>query len=249
MRSKAKDQQQPLSEKAHALLGHLVTLADSQGEVAVTRKMLAKALGVSVPTVSRALKELREAGELVVVAEGGGRGQPTRYRITALARDTVSVSRSSGGSCRPNSGVSAGERPRKQYHREPFHEPDRDPETVKSIALELGEALVAGTVGLLQGAWHAWKGAPMWGRMALVGVPLGTAGALIGKAQGGRIGALIGGGTGVLIGALLAILTPNDFMEPSQQTPAPCPNQPTESTLNRVDPISATIGKPACQGF
>jgi len=249
MRSGVKDQQQRLSEKAHALLGHLVTLADSQGEVAVTRRMLAKALGVSVPTVSRALRELREAGEIAVVTEGGGRGLPTKYRITAVARDTVRVSRGSGGSCRRSPGATADARPRKQYPQEPFHEPDRDPETVESIALELGEALVAVTVGLLQGAWRAWRGAPVWGRMALAGVPLGTTGALIGRARGGWLGSLLGGGAGILIGALLATLTPSDSGVHPQQSPVPCPNQPTESTLNGVDPIPAIIGKPVSQGL
>lgn len=243
MSTKATSQRQPLSEKAYALLGHLVTLADRQGEVAITRKMLAQALRVSLPTVSRALKELRNAGKLMVVEEGGGRGQPTRYRITALTRDPVRVSRGSGGGYPVSPAVPASTRPQKRYQHDLVQEPDLDSDGMQSAAFELGEALVAGTIGFLRGAGRAWKGIPFWGRLVLAGVPLGTAGGLIGKSQGGRIGALIGGGTGILAGALLAGLPLSRSEAPPQHSPAPFTSQITESLLDGVDPISAAIGK------
>lgn len=245
MRSEA-DVQRVLSQRAHTLLGRLVTLADSHGEVAVTRKKLAMALGVSTPTVSRALRELRESGAIVVIAEGGGRGQPTRYRITAVARDRVPENRGSGESRHRAPAVTAGARFQKQCQLDPVLEPDLDPEAVHSVALELGESLVAGTVGFLQGAWNVWKGLPLWGRMAMAGIPLGTAGALIGRAQGGQMGALIGGGAGVLVGTLLATLTPSESEAAPPQPPTPCPNQPPESTASGIDPISAIV-RPAWQ--
>ena len=71
-----------LSSQAQRLLGHLVTLADDQGIVEVTRAELAKALRVSIPTIARGLRELRHAGELEMMEKGGGRGRPSQYRTS-----------------------------------------------------------------------------------------------------------------------------------------------------------------------
>jgi len=235
-----------LSEKAAALLGHLVTLADSKGEVAVTRKKLAMALGASVPTVSRALRELKEAGLLAVMAEGGGRGQPTRYRITALAREPVPANRGIGDSCYPSAGASTGKSTGKRYHGDPVHEPDHDLEGVRSCGVELGQAMAMGAFGLLEGAWRAWRGVPMWGRIALAGGSLGTVGALVGRSYGGRIGTFIGGASGALAGGLLAALVPSESEALSQQPTASCSNSPLEPAA-MDDFIWAIVDKAANQ--
>jgi len=227
--------QPEVSEKAAALLGHLVTLADSKGEVAVTRKRLAMALGVSMPTISRALRELREVGEITVVTEGGGRGQPTRYRITAIASDNVREGGEAGASCGSSSTVATEGIQEKRYLTEPFRENDLDPETVRSAASGLGELVVAGTAGFVEGAYRAWKQASILGRVALIGAPLGIVGALIGNSQAGKIGTFIGGAAGALAGALLAALVPSE--SPPQQPPQPatvCPDRPSEPVRARV---------------
>jgi len=234
--------QPEVSEKAAALLGHLVTLADSKGEVAVTRKRLAMALGVSMPTVSRALRELREAGEITVVSEGGGRGRPTRYRITAIASDNVREGGEAGASCGSSSRGATDGIPEKRYRPDRYHEDYLDPETVRSAALELGELAVAGTAGLVEGACRALRRASLWGRAALLGMPLGIAGALLGKSQAGRAGTLIGGAAGALVGALVATLIPSESEPPPQQPTADCPS-PLPEPVSVNDPIWAIVGK------
>ncbi|HDN19852.1 MAG TPA: helix-turn-helix domain-containing protein, partial [Candidatus Acetothermia bacterium] len=87
-----------LSRQAAELLGQLISRADANGIVGVTRTELAKMLKVSVPTIARALRELVEAGELELLVRGGGRGRPSRYRITRLSRETVSQPSGHGGS-------------------------------------------------------------------------------------------------------------------------------------------------------
>lgn len=231
-----------ISEKAAALLGHLVTLADSKGEVALTRGRLAMALGVSMPTISRALRELREAGEITVVAEGGGRGQPTRYRITAIASDNVRDSGGTGASCSSNSIGATDGTLEKHYPADRYHKDDLDSETVRAAASNLGELAVAGTAGFVEGACRALKRASMWVRVALLGVPLGVAGALVGRSQAGRAGTFIGGAAGALAGGLLAALVPSESEPPPQQSTAGCPNPPSEPVPVN-DPIWAIVGK------
>jgi len=54
-----------------------------------TRAEVAKALGCSESTVKRALHELKRAGYLEVIAPGGGRGKPTRYRVKPVKEEPV----------------------------------------------------------------------------------------------------------------------------------------------------------------
>lgn len=207
-----------LTPQAEGLLGCLVSLADEHGEVKLTRGQLATARSVSVPTISRALKELREAGELMLVEEGGGRGRPSRYRITRLARDGVSAPRGSGGKDRRNPRASTGEAPEKPCHREPVRETVLDMETLRESATEAGEVLVAGTVGFLQGAARAWRQLPTWQRAALASLPLGTVGAVLGWKGGGKFWAAASGGMGLLAGFTLALLVPEENQPRRSQT-------------------------------
>ena len=162
-----------LSHQAEGLLGFLVTLADEQGVVELTRAQLAAARSVSISTISRAIKELLKAGEIELVKEGGGRGRPSRYRIIRLARGGGSAPRGSGGRHRPVPRALTGEVAVKLGHRELVHDPVLDPETLRKSAAEAGEVLIAGIVGFLQGAARAWRQLPTWQRTVLAGLPLG----------------------------------------------------------------------------
>jgi len=238
--STARGIQPEVSEKAAALLGYLVTLADGKGEVAVTRKKLATALGASVPTVTRALRELKELGLITVVTEGGGRGQATRYRITAIAREAVPTDQGTGGSHYPSAGASTGGSVGKRCHGDPLREPDRGLESVHSCGVEFGQTMVMGALGLLEGVSQAWKRVPTWARVVLGGGPLGAVGALIGRLHGGKIGTLLGGATGALAGALLAALVPSESKSPPREPPAGCPDRPSEP-MSQNDPIWAIV--------
>jgi len=241
--STVRGMQPEISERAAALLGHLVTLADSKGEVAITRKKLAMALGASVPTISRALRELKEAGLLAVVAEGGGRGQATRYRITAIAREAVAADQGAGSSYHPSAGAATGGSTGKRCQGDLVHEPDQDLESVHSCGVELGQTMVVGAFGLLEGISQAWKQVPTWARVVLGGGSLGAVGALIGRLHGGRIGTLIGGAAGALAGGLLAALVPSESEAPPErrkQPPAGCPDRPSEP-VRANDPIWAIV--------
>jgi len=195
-----------------------------------------------MPTISRALRELREAGEITVVAEGGGRGQPTRYRITAIASDNVREGGGAGASRGSNSGGATDGTLEKHYPADHYHKDDLDPETVRAAASNLGKLAVAGTAGFVEGACRALKRASMWVRVALLGVPLGIAGALVGRSQAGRVGTLIGGAAGALVGALVATFIPSESEPPPQQPTAVCPNPPPEPVPVN-DPIWAIVGK------
>ena len=210
-------------------MGYLLTLADGGGIVELTRGELAAARSVSIPTISRALRELREAGELVLVKEGGGRGRPSRYQITRLARGTLSPAKRCG-SHRPSSGGSSGKREVKKYQREPVPEPVLDPETARESAAQLGRALVAGAEGLLQGAAEVWCQLPAWQRTVLAGLPLCAVAAWLGKRGGGGLWMGIGGGVGLLAAAALALLVPEEKVNNSQ-TIAPSSPEAGEAGL------------------
>jgi len=237
-----KDRQQGLSEKAHTLLGYMLTIADSQGEVAVTRRTLATAIGTSVPTVGRALRELRDAGELMVVEEGGGRGQATRYRIKALVRDRISMPLGTGGAYEPRPVGQVTRKERKLDRVDPVHDPDHEPESLYHLAYGVGEALVTTVVGLIQGGWKALKRAPVATRVALLGTPFAAGGGILGNSLGSRCWAFLGVVSGALVGSLLAILIPSDPHEEMEQLPATRPTQEgNRPSFAKADPIAAII--------
>jgi hypothetical protein len=70
------------------VLDHIATQAKG-GIWEETRGEVAKALGCSESTVKRALHELKRAGYLEVIAPGGGRGKPTRYRVKPVKEEPV----------------------------------------------------------------------------------------------------------------------------------------------------------------
>ncbi len=65
---------------AMAVFVHLVDLSDSEGRSWPLRATLAAALGVSIPTVTRAVCALREAGHIEV--DFARKGCPNEYRLT-----------------------------------------------------------------------------------------------------------------------------------------------------------------------
>ncbi|MCD6320966.1 hypothetical protein J7L84_01805 [Candidatus Bipolaricaulota bacterium] len=225
------------------MLGFLVTLADEQGVVELTRAQLAAARSVSISTISRAIKELLKAGEIELVKEGGGRGRPSRYRIIWLARGGGSAPRGSGGRHRPVPRALTGEVAVKLCHRKLVHDPVLDPETLRKSAAEAGEVLIAGIVGFLQGAARAWRQLPTWQRTVLAGLPLGTAGALLGWKGGGKLWAAAGGGVGLLAGFALALLVPEE--KPAAQ-PAGEPALPR--LMEEPDTLPSTPWLPVLSG-
>jgi len=208
--TRRKHKQKPeLSSQAQRLLGHLVTLADDQGIVEVTRAELAKALRVSIPTIARGLRELRHAGELEMIERGGGRGRPSRYRIIALFRERVPARPARGDIARgehPKPKGEMGKNIAKPDHTDPDLEPDLHSQAMWALAADLGQTIVNGAAACLQGAVKAWRGLSTWQRATLAGLPLGALGMFMGRRYGGKLGAAIGGGAGLLAGAALALL-------------------------------------------
>jgi len=80
--------EEQISQWAKKVLDHIA--ARAQGGIwEGTRAEVAKALGCSESTVKRALHELKRAGYLEVIAPGGGRGKPTRYRVKPAKEEPV----------------------------------------------------------------------------------------------------------------------------------------------------------------
>jgi hypothetical protein len=80
--------EEQISQCAKKVLDHIA--ARAQGGIwEGTRAEVAKALGCSESTVKRALHELKRAGYLEVIAPGGGRGKPTRYRVKSVKEEPV----------------------------------------------------------------------------------------------------------------------------------------------------------------
>jgi DNA-binding transcriptional MocR family regulator len=80
--------EEQISQWAKKVLDHIA--ARAQGGIwEETRAEVAKALGCSESTVKRALHELKRAGYLEVIAPGGGRGKPTRYRVKPVKEEPV----------------------------------------------------------------------------------------------------------------------------------------------------------------
>jgi hypothetical protein len=80
--------EEQISQWAKKVLDHIA--ARAQGGIwEETRAEIAKALGCSESTVKRALHELKRAGYLEVIAPGGGRGKPTRYRVKPAKEEPV----------------------------------------------------------------------------------------------------------------------------------------------------------------
>jgi len=80
--------EEQISQWAQKVLDHIATRAKG-GVWEETRGEVAKALGCSESTVKRALHELKRAGYLEVIAPGGGRGKPTRYRVKPAKEEPV----------------------------------------------------------------------------------------------------------------------------------------------------------------
>jgi hypothetical protein len=80
--------EEQISQSAKKVLDHIAARAKG-GIWEETRAEIAKALGCSESTVKRALHELKRAGYLEVIAPGGGRGKPTRYRVKPVKEEPV----------------------------------------------------------------------------------------------------------------------------------------------------------------
>lgn len=231
MQHRGRNVPRKLSPQAEGLLGYLVTLADAEGFVELTRGKLAAARSVSVPTISRALRELRDAGQLVLVKPGGGRGHPSRYRITRLSGEQLhapSTRAEVPGWGMPERWSQMGKIGAELDHDDPDRELDLSLEATWALAADLGRTAVAGAAGWLQGAAEAWRRLPTWQRALLCGFPLGTIGALLGRRHGGNLGTAIGGGVGLLAGTVLALLIPPEEKSPETPVETPALTKTTE---------------------
>lgn len=114
-----------LSGTAYKVLGFIATHRDPDGTWSMRRAEVQKALGISQPTLTRALKELKEAGIIKVIEPGGGAGRPTKYmlnlpegeQIKPLARKVPTETRASG-----NHRTGQENRGSKHAHHEHVHE-------------------------------------------------------------------------------------------------------------------------------
>lgn len=80
--------EEQISQSAQKVLDHIAARAKG-GIWEGKRAEIAKALGCSESTIKRALHELKRAGYLEVIAPGGGRGKPTRYRVKPVKEEPV----------------------------------------------------------------------------------------------------------------------------------------------------------------
>ena len=247
-RRRTQSQERGLSSQAQRLLGHLVTLADDQGIVEVTRAELAKALRVSIPTIARGLRELRHAGELEMMEKGGGRGRPSRYRVIKLRRERDHV-RSTGAAVAHGEYLKPRDKMRtstpKPGQGDPDLEPDLHSEAMWALSTDVGETLVTGAAACLQGAVKAWRGLSTWQRATLAGLPLGALGMFMGRRYGGKLGAAIGGGAGLLAGAAFALLVPPE--ERAAEAPADRPTSPEARELATDHSLIGYLARQASQ--
>ena len=111
-----------VSPQAERMLGHLLRMASPEGEVEVLLPRLARDLGVSLSTVKRARRELLKAGELVEVERGGGRGRPSKYRVTRIALDPKKQHPALTQETRPLPAIPPEVRQEKPSQPKPVHE-------------------------------------------------------------------------------------------------------------------------------
>ncbi len=97
-------------------------MASPEGEVEVLLPRLARDLGVSLSTVKRARRELIKAGELVEVERGGGRGKPSKYRVTRIAPDPEKQRPAQTQETRPLPAIPPEVRQEKPGQPKPVHE-------------------------------------------------------------------------------------------------------------------------------
>jgi len=209
-----------ISQWAERVLGH-ITARTKGGIWEETRGEVAKALGCSESTVKRALNELKRKGYLEVIAPGGGRGKPTRYRLKLPKDEPVpgpeEKSTPSRDSQVPRPAIPAA----KPVQLEPVLDPvlQGDPLLLacREGVRELGQAVFD--------AFERPVKHPVLYPSLCAGVG-GAIGALVGYILGGRNGAAVGGVLGALGGwayarRRLSALPPQPQLPPPIVPPYP----------------------------
>jgi len=209
-----------ISKWVKILLGH-ITVHAKEGIWEEKREDAAKALGCSESTIKRALYELKKEGYLEVIAPGGGRGKPTRYRLKLPKDEPVpgpeEKSTPSRDSQVPRPAIPAA----KPVQLEPVLDPvlQEDPLLLayREGVRELGQTVFD---AFEQPAKH-----PVLYPSLCAGVG-GAIGALVGYIFMGRDGAVVGGVLGALGGwayarRRLSALPPQPQLPPPIVPPYP----------------------------
>jgi len=217
--------QSGLSPTDQRMLGYLVAHVGPDGTFAMTNRALGKALGISESSAKRALRHLREAGLIELVAEGGGRGNPSRYRIVRTRSEPVHPL---PGSYAPISNPQSfpSDKWGKLGHGELVHEPVYIPGEVDQAGQWVGQELVGFMCGLVRGAIDAWRKQEQGVRDSVVVTVLSAVvGGIAGYLAKGRQGAMVGLGIGAVGGGIMA----NVFLRP-----------PPKAVLEAPKPLTST---------
>lgn len=191
------------------LLGLMTAGAGRDGSFNAKRSAMAKQLGWSAATLTRALHELKEHNEIVVVAPGGGAGKATSYVVTRLAPDQVQHAVQGGGlgvgdpvreALRGTS--SSAEHAHEEPVREHVHDPVPSGGPAPMDLATAGADLAAALGGFLRGAWGWFTDQPQSLRLTLV-VPIGAwAGWALVEKLAGREFAPVGAALGAAFAGL-----------------------------------------------
>jgi len=210
MRNGVSKAQSGLSPTDQRMLGYLVAHVGPDGTFAMTNRALAKALGISESTAKRALRHLQEVGLIELVAEGGGRGNPSRYRIVRTRSEPVHPLPGSYALIgKPRS--LASDKWGKPGHGELVHEPVYISREADQAGQWVGQELVGFMCGLVRGAIDTWRNQEQWVRDSVVVTVLSAVvGGIAGYLAKGRQGAMAGIGIGAVGGGVMA----NVFFRP-----------------------------------
>jgi len=238
-----------LSPTEQRVLGYLVAHMDSDGTFAMTNRALGKALGISESTAKRALRRLQGAGLIGLVAEGGGRGNPSRYRIVGTRSGPVHpLPGSYVPSVDPRSSVS--DKREKPGHGEPVHELVHLAGEATQAGEWAGHELVGFMCGMVRGAIEAWRNQEQWVRdSVMVTIFSAAIGITAGYLVKGWQGAIIGIGVGAVGGGVMANVffrpSPKADAESSKARAATCP---TEGRRLELPPWPVNQPSPALYG-
>lgn len=155
-----------LSKTAQEVLGFIVSHLGPEGVWSMKRAEVEEALGISSATLTRALRELREAGLLKVVEQGGGAGRPTKYRLTlpqAEQEKTPAREPTPAGDAPTPRPV---EKPGKPAHVEHVHEQVHG--ELRTAGVAAGETAISFLSGVLEGGTRKFLSLPKWQQALLV---------------------------------------------------------------------------------
>lgn len=219
-----------LSKNATLLLGVMLAEAHPDGTYSSPREAACRKLGWSDATLGRALKELRDRGEIAVVTPGGGAGRATVYLITRLAHERVDQVGHVGASAASGSvpdGATRAEADREPTHREHVLEgvqfPSSPPRVPDPDFLALGRGAADFTAGFAQRAYEHWARLPTVGRAVALAPLTCGAGWAAARRTLGEENAYLGLLTGAVVAVLGALAAPGPASVPGLSPVTPMP--------------------------